>query len=451
MVFQWENIFGGQDRELETRLLTSSRTVAEDTVLLTASIQPNLVPPMAVRSSPLNLWRLPWMGPSSDVGVSGTWQSTPRSLCKPTLAFSTVKHRVRLHLSVSSWAALQRCFTQESLFSLGSSIRASPLAIAAFNLSAPWVAPWGEAHIEKVMLCKCKGFVNLGNFSWGPLYHMRKNNRVIFKYRNESIKIAKKSLAWAPAPNSSLLPSLLPSHHAWAFPCAYQECFPCVPYTARISPKPYFTATWKGLHRLSLFSPQFHRGGRSAWAAPAERWRCGDEQGLLQVGLGHGGEQTSLGWEWRGAVEALCCPAGQGRVGTGVLVPSWCIFTGHHQSFSALCNRKYSSKFLFSLQFLLPWLSDCTNHTFFLELLTHHGEIKCSTTAWNLFQDMDWERVTAGDGMAHQPLPSPFSCSLQEPAGLSLGGWRASPGYISTQQNSPGERAGSQPCPTSQG
>lgn len=221
MVFQWENIFGGQDRELETRLLTSSRTVAEDTVLLTASIQPNLVPPMAVCSSPLNLWRLPWMGPSSDVGVSGTWQSTPRSLCKPTLAFSTVKHGVRLHLSVSSWAALQRCFTQESLFSLGSSIRASPLAIAAFNLSAPWVAPWGDAHIEKVMLCKRKGFVNLGNFSWGPLYHMRKNNRVIFKYRNESIKIAKKSLAWAPAPNSSLLPSLLPSHHAWAFPCAY--------------------------------------------------------------------------------------------------------------------------------------------------------------------------------------------------------------------------------------
>lgn len=118
-------------------------------------IQPSLIP----HSNVLNPQRLPWMRPSSSVRVSGMCQSTPCSPHEPTPAPSTVKHRLSLCCSVSYWAVFQQDFTQESLFSLGSWIKASPLAIMAFNLSAPPDAHWGEAHIEEVMLCKHKVFL----------------------------------------------------------------------------------------------------------------------------------------------------------------------------------------------------------------------------------------------------------------------------------------------------
>lgn len=121
-------------------------------------VQPNLVEPGAVHSSAVNPRRLPWMRPSSSVRVSGMCQSTPCSSREPTPASSTAKHGLSLCFSVLSWAVLQQDFTQESLFSLGSWIKASPLAIMAFDLSAPPDAHWGEAHIEEVMLCKHRVF-----------------------------------------------------------------------------------------------------------------------------------------------------------------------------------------------------------------------------------------------------------------------------------------------------
>lgn len=56
---------------------------------------------------------------------------------------------------------------KDCFLSASQGAKASPLAILAFNLSAPRVAHWGEAHIEKRDVMQAQGFVNLGDFSWG--------------------------------------------------------------------------------------------------------------------------------------------------------------------------------------------------------------------------------------------------------------------------------------------
>lgn len=190
----------------------------------------------------------------------------------------------------------------------------------------------------------------------------------------------------------------------------------------------------------SAFFPQLSRGDRSAWAAQAEHWGCVDEKGLLQPGPGRGdgavlwrlsaaqqcGDMWAQGCRCRRGTSSWGTPSQPqhfaiGKVLLSSCLPSKCSFPDHQ--------------------------TPQTTHCFGVTHAQRGNKMFHNCVAPFPRQVLRAGKGRRWDGSPAQPAPSRSARSLQEPARLSLGGWHACPGYVSTQKNSPGERAGSQPSP----